>query len=137
MPGPTLQAPGEPDESQDEDPHRRPRRRRAGRRGPHVEDTDPHGFWDRDNLGGEANDDAFADVIDIADDLPDERETLVYMGSVTEVDGAELAALGAWAEDKACRGCKRKMRRAGDAPPAEARRVPQAFRVSSLLHRYQ
>ena len=104
---------------------------------PHIEDADPHGFWDRDNLGGEANDDAFAHVIDIARDLPDERETLVYMGSVTEVDGAELAALGAWAEDKACRGCRRKMRARGDILLLKHDECRKAFRVSSLLHRYQ
>ena len=103
----------------------------------HAEGTDPHGFWDRDNLGGEANDDAFADVIDIADDLPDERETLVYMGRVTEVDGAELAALAAWAEDKACRGCTRKMRSRGDLQLLNHDKCRQAFRVSSLLRQYQ
>jgi hypothetical protein len=106
-------------------------------RDPHLEDADPHGFWDRDNLDGPANDDAFAHVIDIGDDLPDEREILVYMGSVSEVDGAELAALGAWAEDKACRGCKRKMRARGDVALLKHDDCRQAFRVSSLLHRYQ
>jgi hypothetical protein len=104
---------------------------------PHVEETDPHGFWDRDNLGGEANDDAFAHVIDIARDLPDERETLVYMGSVTEIDGTELAALEAWAEDKACRSCKRKMRACGDILLLKHDECRTAFRVSGLLHRCQ
>jgi hypothetical protein len=104
---------------------------------PHHEDADPHGFWDRDNLDGEANDDAFAHVIDIARDLPDERETLVYMGSVTEVDGAELLSLAAWAEDKACRGCTRKMRARGDLLLLKHDECRKAFRVSALLHRYQ
>jgi hypothetical protein len=104
---------------------------------PQVEDADPHGFWDRDNLDGAANDDAFADVIDIAGDLPDEREILVYMGSVSEVDGAELAALGAWAEDKACRGCRRKMHARGDVHLLKHEECRKAFRVSTLLHRYQ
>jgi hypothetical protein len=102
-----------------------------------LDDTDPHGFWDGANLDGAANDDAFAHVIDIAGDLPDERETLVYMGSVTEVSSVELATLGAWAEDKACRGCKRKMRSRGDLLLLKHEECRTAFRVSSLLHRYQ
>jgi hypothetical protein len=102
-----------------------------------LDESDPHGFWDRANLDAESNDDAFANVIDIADDLPDERQTLVYMGRVTEVDGAELLNLVGWAEAKACRGCKRKMRAWDDAALLKHEECRSAFRVSSLLHHYQ
>ncbi len=102
-----------------------------------LDDTDPHGFWDGANLDDADNDDAFAHVIDIAGDLPDERETLVYMGSVTEVSSVELATLGAWAENKACRGCTRKMRTRGDLLLLKHEECRSAFRVSNLLHRYQ
>ena len=92
-----------------------------------LDDTDPHGFWDGASLDDADNDDAFAEVIDIAGDLPDERETLVYMGRVTEVSSIELATLGTWAEGEACSRVQAEDAPAWRPAPAEARGVPHGL----------
>jgi hypothetical protein len=72
------------------------------------EASDLHGFWDGPSVELDDLDEAFV-IIDADDSDHDvERETLVYMGSVSrsQVDDDELTVLADWAEAKACPSCR-------------------------------
>jgi hypothetical protein len=103
-----------------------------------VEDVDPHGFWDGANLSGDAHDEAFAVVIDADGEQTDNRETLAYMGSVSEtrIEPDELVALAVWAESKACRLCRRKIREHHDPALLKHDECRTALRAGRLLRRY-
>jgi hypothetical protein len=102
-----------------------------------VEDADLHGFWDR-SRSADDNDEAFADVLDDAgeNDPDSDAETLQYMGNVTQIGPAELEELAEWAEDKACRVCRRRIREQHDPRQLKHDECRTALRVSRLLRRY-
>jgi hypothetical protein len=102
-----------------------------------VEDADLHGFWDRSRLTID-NDEAFADVLeDAGESDPDtDAETLQYMGNVTQIGADELVDLAEWAENKACRVCRRRIREQHDPRQLKHEECRTALRVSRLLRRY-
>lgn len=102
-----------------------------------VDNVDPHGFWDGANLSGDDHDEAFAVVIDAEGDPADDKETLAYMGSVpqTRIDADELEALVGWAEAKACRNCRRKIREHHDPELLKHDECRTALRVARVLRR--
>ncbi|MGZ4754528.1 MAG: hypothetical protein ACXWA9_06465 [Acidimicrobiia bacterium] len=102
-----------------------------------LDETDHHGFWDRATLDADENDDAFASVVDAEGEAADdEAGSGARFGNVTQVDADERIALAEWAESKACRLCKRKIREHHDPELLRHDECRTALRVSRLLRRY-
>jgi hypothetical protein len=102
-----------------------------------AEEVDLHGFWDRSRSDVD-DEEAFAVVLDDDGDHDEtsDAETLQYMGNVTQIGAEELVDLAEWAENKACRVCRRKIREQHDPRQLKHDECRTALRVSRLLRRY-